>query len=102
MADHGMVEYATAKGNDLPAHEDTYDRFIFLATIGTIHVLNIVLGLAIGGVNHNWFVAFWVFVITTVVAAHGLASGSKTSSYVMFALSFLAFAFTAGGGAAGH
>ncbi len=31
MADHGHVEYATAQGNDLPAHVATYDRFIHLA-----------------------------------------------------------------------
>src|SRR5690348_7436583 len=28
MADHGTVEYATATGNDYPAHENTYERFL--------------------------------------------------------------------------
>ena len=28
MADHGEVEYATAEGNDLPAHEATYENFV--------------------------------------------------------------------------
>ena len=95
MADHGTVEYATAQGNDLPAHEDTYTRFVHLASVGTIHVLNLVLGLAIGGVNDNWFVAFWIFILAIIVAVHGLATGSRTSSYVMFAVAFLAFALTA-------
>jgi len=30
MADHGEVEYATATGNDLAAHEATYHSFITL------------------------------------------------------------------------
>ncbi len=30
MADHGKVEYATAAGNDLAAHEDTYRNFLRL------------------------------------------------------------------------
>ena len=28
MADHGNVEYATADGNDYPAHEQTYESFV--------------------------------------------------------------------------
>jgi Bacterial aa3 type cytochrome c oxidase subunit IV len=30
MADHGEVEYATATGNDYPAHEQTYRNFVTL------------------------------------------------------------------------
>ena len=46
MADHGEVEYATAEGNDLAAHEQTYSNFITLVkTIMTIVVI-IVIGLA--------------------------------------------------------
>ena len=42
MADHGHVEYATAEGNDLPAHEQTYEGFIMLVKYGTIGVVIIV------------------------------------------------------------
>jgi hypothetical protein len=28
MADHGEVQYSTAEGNDLPAHEATYRAFL--------------------------------------------------------------------------
>jgi hypothetical protein len=46
MADHGEVEYATADGNDYPAHEQTYENFITLVkVIGTIVVI-IVVGMA--------------------------------------------------------
>ena len=30
MAEHQDVEYATAEGNDYPAHEDTYKLFLTL------------------------------------------------------------------------
>jgi hypothetical protein len=44
MADHGMVEYSTAAGNDYEAHEQTYVSFLnlvkwCLATIVIILIL---------------------------------------------------------------
>jgi Bacterial aa3 type cytochrome c oxidase subunit IV len=96
MADHGQVEYATAEGNDLPAHEQTYERFTHLAMIGAFHVVSMVIGLAIGAVAHHWFVAFCIFVVATLVALHGLMSGARTPSMVMVVISLLALAFTAG------
>ena len=50
MADHGEVEYATAEGNDLPAHEANYEGFIQFTVIGAVFVITILVGLAIGGV----------------------------------------------------
>ena len=95
MADHGTVEYATASGNDYPAHEQSYERFIQFTFVGIIHIINLLLGLALGGVMGHWFLALLVFIIAVLGALPGLASGSKTSSYVAFALCFLIFAFTA-------
>jgi hypothetical protein len=46
MADHGEVEYATATGNDLAAHEQTYSNFITLVKTITAIVVVIVIGLA--------------------------------------------------------
>ena len=54
MADHGEVEYATAEGNDLPAHEANYESFTHFAVIGTVLVITILVGLAIGGVLGHW------------------------------------------------
>jgi Bacterial aa3 type cytochrome c oxidase subunit IV len=38
MADHALdhprVEYATADGNDYPAHEQTYQNFVTMVKIG--------------------------------------------------------------------
>ncbi|HEX5210590.1 MAG TPA: aa3-type cytochrome c oxidase subunit IV [Pseudolabrys sp.] len=93
MADHGTVEYATATGNDYPAHEGTYERFVLFAFVGIIHVVNLLFGLAVGGVMGHWFWALPIFFLAVVGAVSGLLSGSKTSSYVAFVICFLIFAF---------
>jgi hypothetical protein len=46
MADHADVEYATATGNDLAAHEQTYKNFITLVKTGLAVVIVIVILLA--------------------------------------------------------
>ena len=94
MADHGTVEYATATGNDYPAHENTYETFVKFAFVGTIHVINLMFGLATGGVMGHWLTALLVFIIAIIGLIPGLVTGGKTSSYVAFALCFAIFAFT--------
>ncbi len=97
MADHGHVEYATAEGNDLPAHVAMYDRFVHLVVVGGAHVTNIVLGLAIGAVASHWLVAFAVMLIATGVAIHGFATGARLPSMVMVVVALIALALTSGG-----
>ncbi len=50
MADHGEIQYATATGNDYPAHEQTYRSFVTLvrAVLATIVVILILLAYFIG------------------------------------------------------
>jgi hypothetical protein len=98
MADHGHVEYATAEGNDLRAHEATYDRFVHLVVVGGAHIANIVIGLAIGAVAGYWLVAFAIFIVATMVGFHGFLTGSRTPSAVMVLVSLVALALTAAGG----
>jgi Bacterial aa3 type cytochrome c oxidase subunit IV len=93
MAEHGTVEYATAAGNDYPAHEASYESFIQFTFVGIIHVVNLLLGLAVGGVMGHWLPAVAIFIIAVAGAIPGLLSGSKTSSYVAFVLCFLIFVF---------
>jgi hypothetical protein len=93
MADHGIVEYATATGNDYPAHEESYERFIFFTFTGIIHVINLLFGLAVGGVMGHWLLAVPIFLIAVIGAVTGLVGGSKNSSYVAFAICFLIFAY---------
>ncbi len=93
MADHGTVEYATATGNDYAAHEGTYERFIFFALVGILHVISLLFGLTVGGVMGHWFMAIPVFLLAIIGAVSSLLSGSKSPSYVCFTLCFLIFAF---------
>jgi hypothetical protein len=97
MADHGEVEYATAPGNDYPEHEATYERFLHLTVVLIVHVINILLGLCVGGVMGHWLTAFLIFVIAVVGGAHGVLSNSKTSSVIALVLCFLLFAFSVAG-----
>src|SRR5476651_2917150 len=94
MADHGNVEYASATGNDYAAHEHTYETFIQFTFVGIIHVINLLFGLAVGGVMGHWFTALPIFIIAIIGLVPGLLTGSKTSSYVAFVICFLIFAFT--------
>jgi hypothetical protein len=95
MADHGTVEYATATGNDMPAHEATYEGFVHLAFVGTCLVINIVLVLAIGAVAGHWGVGIPLLLVSIGVAIHGLATGAQTPIAVMIVVSLLALAFVA-------
>jgi hypothetical protein len=100
MADHGQVEYAIAQGNDMPAHEAMYERFVHLVFVGGAHAINIIIGLAIGAVAGHWLVAFGIFVAASVVAVHGFMTGARTSSVIMVGISLLALALTSGSGSA--
>jgi hypothetical protein len=47
MAEHGELEYATATGNDLAAHEQTYRHFVTLVKTGiaVVAVILILMGI---------------------------------------------------------
>ena len=93
MADHGTVEYASATGNDYPAHESTYERFVQFTFVGIAHVVSVLFGLAVGGVMGQWFMALPIFILAIIGLVAGLLSGTKTSSAVAFVISFLIFAY---------
>jgi len=46
MANHGDVEYATATGNDLAAHEQTYHNFVTLVRAGLAVIVVILILMA--------------------------------------------------------
>jgi hypothetical protein len=97
MAEHAAPEYATAPGNDYPSHENTYQNFVQMAFIGTMHVVTIVIALAIGGTTGRWFVAAGVIFVATVAAIQGFMSQSRTASYVALVLGLVALAWTNAG-----
>ena len=93
MADHGTVEYATATGNDYPAHEGAYERFILSTFVGILYVVTILFGLASGGVVGDWGLAATIFVIGLLGVVPSLLGGTKTPITVAFVLCFLIFAY---------
>jgi branched-subunit amino acid ABC-type transport system permease component len=97
MADHGELEYATAEGNDLPAHEAGYESFTHFVVIGTVLVLTIVVGLAIGGVIGHWLTAAAAIIAGIIAAAVSAWTESRWPGVVVLALSLVALLFSAHG-----
>jgi Bacterial aa3 type cytochrome c oxidase subunit IV len=95
MAEHGELEYATAEGNDLPAHEASYVSFVHFTYVGLILVINIMTGLGVGGVHGHWWIAFAVFVFATICAIIDLVGNSKAAGAFALVLSLIALAGTA-------
>jgi hypothetical protein len=95
MAEHGHVEYATATGNDLAAHEGTYEGFVQLAYVGALNVAAIVIGLGIIGTTAHWGIGVALIFAAGIVAAYCLASGARTPSIVMVVIALLALGFSA-------
>jgi hypothetical protein len=96
MAEHGTLEYATAEGNDYVEHEGTYERFLHAAFVGTICVINIILGIAISTLSGHWFIgAVVIFLVAPIGGAISLWSKTKTATFVALAIALLGFVFTA-------
>jgi hypothetical protein len=95
MADHGEVQYATADGNDIPAHEAGYEQFIQATFIGSALVVNILLGLAIGGVLGYWLPAALVLIAGVIAAGISAWTGSRAVILGMVAISALTLLFNA-------
>jgi len=95
MSDHGEVQYATAAGNDMPAHESGYEMFLQGTFVLTTAVINILFGLAIGGVLGHWLPASLIIIFGVIAGAITAWTGSKTVSAVMIAISALTLLLTA-------
>lgn len=95
MSDHGEVQYATAAGNDVPAHEAAYEMFLQGTFVLSAAVINILLGLTVGGVLGHWLPASALIILGIVAAAITAWTGSKAVSMVMLAISALTLLLTA-------
>jgi Bacterial aa3 type cytochrome c oxidase subunit IV len=95
MADHGTVEYAAATGNDYPTHENTYESFVHFTFVGILHIVDILFGLAVGGVMGHWGLAAIIFILAIGGAVPALAGSSRTPAVATFVICFLIFAFAA-------
>jgi Bacterial aa3 type cytochrome c oxidase subunit IV len=59
---------------DYSEHNRTYDAFLRFSTLGTIWVLVIVVGLAIGATGHRWGLGSLMIVLGTAATGLGIAS----------------------------
>ena len=89
MSDHGEVQYATATGNDMPAHETGYETFLQGTFVLTTAVVNILFGLTIGGVLGHWLPGALLIIFGVIAGAITAWTGSKTVSLIMIAISAL-------------
>ena len=93
MAAHDTPEYSTATGNDYPAHEETYEGFVFLIFSALCYVISLAIALAVGGVKGAWGTEAALIILATIILVHALMTRAKIPSYVMVVLSLLALAF---------
>jgi hypothetical protein len=57
---------------DGPAHEATYDGFVHFTTVALFFVAGCVVGLAVGGIQHQWLWAILGILFVHVTAIIGL------------------------------
>jgi integral membrane sensor domain MASE1 len=95
MADHGEIQYATAQGNDLMAHEAGYGQFVRATFVATAMIINILFALAIGGVLGHWLPASLILVAAVIAAGISGWTGTRSVSIGMVAISALALLFNA-------
>ena len=95
MSDHGEVQYATAAGNDMPAHQSGYEMFLQGTFVLTTTVINILFGLTIGGVLGHWLPASLIIIFGVIAGTITAWTGSKTVSMIMIAISALTLLLTA-------
>lgn len=59
---------------DGQAHERTYNAFTHFTMVGTVFVLCIVVGLAVGGVKHAWLSTIVMVILAHIATGVGLFS----------------------------
>jgi hypothetical protein len=95
MSDHGEVQYATAAGNDMPAHETGYEMFLQGTFVLTTAVVNILFGLTVGGALGHWLPGSLLIIFGVMAGAITAWTGSRTVSLVMILISALTLAINA-------
>ena len=78
--------------DDLRAHERTFHWFVHLAYIAVLHAGNVLVALAIGGVEGHWLTAGVFIFLASVFAVHGLSQGSKWPMAIILLLALLTLA----------
>jgi Bacterial aa3 type cytochrome c oxidase subunit IV len=95
MADHGEIQYATAQGNDITAHEAGYGQFVRMTFVATATIINVLFALAIGGVLGYWLRAALILIAAAIAAGISAWTGTRSASIGMVALGALTLLFSA-------
>jgi hypothetical protein len=95
MSDHGEVQYATAAGNDMQAHEGGYEMFLQGTFVLTASVINILFGLTVGGVLGHWLPGSLLIIFGVIAGAITAWTGSKAVSLIMILISAATLAINA-------
>jgi hypothetical protein len=93
MSAHDTPEYSTASGNDYPAHEQMYRTFTYLVLVSIVAIVNICLGLAVGGVKGNWWFGGLLILAAIIATAISLPTQAKLPGYVVLVIGLLGLAF---------
>ncbi len=73
----------------MPAHETGYAMFLQGTFVLTAVVINILFGLAIGGVLGHWLPGAAIIIFGVIAGAITAWTGSRTVSFVMIVISAL-------------
>ena len=90
MAD---VPYFDRPHDEISVHEATFQRFVQLLYVGALHVANVIVALAVGGVQHQWGTAVLIMLLATAVAVYSLIRNDKAPMAILSLVSLLALLF---------
>ncbi|TDR87088.1 aa3-type cytochrome c oxidase subunit IV [Enterovirga rhinocerotis] len=78
---HGNLDQASAYRPEMDgeSHERTYDGFMHFSIVGTVFVIAVVVGLAVGSLKQAWPSAVVMILLAHIATGVGLAS--KTISW---------------------
>jgi hypothetical protein len=80
----------TNPDDQVAAHEDSYRNFIEMVYVGTLHVANFVVALAIGAVQGHWGLALFIMALATALSVYSLMTRAKVPLAGMTVFSLLA------------
>jgi apolipoprotein N-acyltransferase len=86
------VQYQSAL-DELHIHEASYGHFIQLVYVGAVHIANMLIALAIGGVEGHWAVALLIMFLAVGLAAISLARREKAAMAFLLLFSVIILAF---------
>lgn len=76
--------------SDLPTHVESYSLFIEIVSVGVFHVANVLVALALGGVEGHWGTAVAFIIVATGLAFYCLMARAKLPMALLLVCGLLA------------